>query len=142
MITRIEVFPKVFDTRGQVKKRKIISLGFNQVINVVFADIYSLNKSFSSKELVKITSSLSNPVNQITNHDGKFSYPKFNWAIEIGFLPGVTDNVGNTAKEIIEDMLEKKIISDEAVSSSQLLLISGAFTENEIHTLAEIFTIL
>ena len=30
----------------------------------------------------------------------------FEWALELGFLPGVTDNVANTATEIINDLFK------------------------------------
>ena len=48
---------------------------------------------------------LANPVTQRALVDKPLMPRRFDWALEIGFLPGVTDNVGNTAREAIEDLL-------------------------------------
>lgn len=59
------------------------------------------------------------------------------WGLEISFLPGMTDNVGNTAKQIVREYLMSKGHIDESVSikarSSKLLLSQGGFsTEDDI----------
>ena len=51
--------------------------------------------------------------------------PLFDYAIEVGFLPGVTDNVGTTARQMIEDFLAMKFGEGEMVSSSQLYFVRG-----------------
>ena len=48
----------------------------------------------------------------------------FDYAIEIGFLPGVTDNIGNTARESIED-LTGTVFMGQGVYSSQIMYVSG-----------------
>src|SRR3989344_6381222 len=60
----------------------------------------------------------------------------FSYLIEIGFLPGVTDNVGNTARQTIEDTLGRKLKSDENIFSSRLLFLSGALTPNIAEAMA------
>ncbi|CCE77084.1 MULTISPECIES: phosphoribosylformylglycinamidine synthase subunit PurL [Wolbachia] len=51
------------------------------------------------------------------------------WGLEISFLPGMTDNVGNTAKQIVREYLMSKGHIDESVSikarSSKLILSQG-----------------
>ncbi|UIP91894.1 phosphoribosylformylglycinamidine synthase [Wolbachia pipientis] len=59
------------------------------------------------------------------------------WGLEISFLPGMTDNVGNTAKQIVREYLMSKGHIDESVSikarSSKLILSQGGFpTEDDI----------
>ncbi|WP_010401689.1 phosphoribosylformylglycinamidine synthase subunit PurL [Wolbachia endosymbiont of Nasonia vitripennis] len=59
------------------------------------------------------------------------------WGLEISFLPGMTDNVGNTAKQIVREYLISKGHIDESVSikarSSKLILSQGGFpTEDDI----------
>lgn len=59
------------------------------------------------------------------------------WGLEISFLPGMTDNVGNTAKQIVREYLMSKRHIDESVSikarSSKLILSQGGFpTEDDI----------
>src|SRR3989338_96880 len=112
MINRIEVSSKISNTQ---------KIG-----------VYTIKKDLNQNQLKKIASSLTNPVYQ----DFKINQPtlvsKFYWAVETGFLPGVTDNVANTVKKIIKDQLKIKFIGDEGVFSSQLLLINGKFDEKDI----------
>ncbi|WP_264330424.1 phosphoribosylformylglycinamidine synthase subunit PurL [Wolbachia endosymbiont (group B) of Erebia ligea] len=59
------------------------------------------------------------------------------WGLEISFLPGMTDNVGNTAKQIVREYLMSKGHIDESVSikarSSKLILSQGNLpTEDDI----------
>ena len=42
----------------------------------------------------------------------------FDYAIEVGFLPGVTDNVGATARQTIEDFFSLKFAEGQSVASS------------------------
>jgi len=47
------------------------------------------------------------------------------YRIEVGFKPGVTDNVGKTSKEAIKDILKIELGKEEAVYTSKQFLISG-----------------
>ena len=78
-------------------------------------DAYLVDSKLSKKELVKLAEALANPILEkySINHlevlppsGGRTS--KFGYLIEIGFLPGVTDNVGSTVKEIATDMFHLK----------------------------------
>lgn len=112
MINRIEISSKFFNT---------------QIIKV-----YTIVKNLRQNQLKEIASSLTNPVYQ----DFKINQPtlvkKFSWAVETGFLPGVTDNIANTVKEIIKDQLNIKFTGDEGVFTSQLVLIDGKINEKQI----------
>src|SRR3990170_4217577 len=102
MITRIEISTKVSDTRSLVRKAKIERLGYHKKINQVnIVDVYTINKNFSQTDLNKISTMLTNPVTQNASSKSSIHPPKFTVVFEIGFLPGVTDNVANTAKEMI-----------------------------------------
>lgn len=141
MAVRIEVFSKSIDARAQVKLKKFKSGGFN-VDKVEVLDVYTIDKKFSKNKLKKIAESLSNPISQgyqIRTEQGKEKnfLNNFNWAIETGFLPGVTDNIGHSAKEIIEDLLKIKFNLEETVYSSTRLLLSGSITEKETESLAK-----
>src|SRR3989344_2441797 len=58
------------------------------------------------------------------------------YAIEIGFHPGVTDNVGRTAKQTIEDCLDRKLKDSEGVYTSLVLFLDGSPREKEIAAMA------
>ncbi|MFA5770334.1 MAG: phosphoribosylformylglycinamidine synthase subunit PurL [Patescibacteria group bacterium] len=131
MISRIEIISKIPDTRAKLKKDQLHQVNKN-IDEVFLVDVYTVKKDLNQNQLKEIASSLSNPVYQ----DYKINQPtligKFSWGIETGFLPGVTDNIANTVKEIIKDQLKIKFIGDEGVFSSQLLLVDGKLDEEEI----------
>ncbi len=138
MIHRIEITSKVFDTRAWVKKEKLQKLGFGgRIKDLSLADVYTIDKKLNKKQLQKITAALINPVSQEGTINKAQRGKKFSWAIEIGYLPGVTDNVGNTAKELIEDLLKVKFAGDEGVYSSQLISITGKLSGKESESLAK-----
>lgn len=154
MITRIELTTKITDTRAQVRKKKIENIGFSGKIKALsLFDVYTVDKKLTSAQLEKISSALANPVTQIAsiNSDYVQNPPRpllvrredqgnnesiFDFAIEIGFLPGVTDNVANTAKEIISDLLQVQFERDENVYTSQVTFITGKLTKEEIKQIA------
>ncbi len=142
MAMRIEIETIVPDARGENRKDKLRNLGFN-VNDVWLRDIYIIDKTFSVSETEKIKSSLCNPVTQMaTIQDAIKRHPpknRFSWAIEIGYLPGVTDNIAHTTKEIIEDLLKTKFINGEDVCTSQLMLIAGKISEKQIKDIALTF---
>ena len=130
-INRIEIISRIPDTRAKVKKNQLHQM--NKNINEVFLiDIYTIKKDLNQNQLKEIASSLTNSVYQNFNINKPTLINKFSWGIETGFLPGVTDNVGSTVKEIIKDQLKIKFIDDEGVFTSQLLLINGKFEEKDI----------
>ncbi|MBI3380135.1 phosphoribosylformylglycinamidine synthase [Candidatus Gottesmanbacteria bacterium] len=142
-VFRIGVYSKVFDSRAEVRKQNLHNLGCKNVIDVWLEDIYTLKIKLSSFQLTQIGSSLSNPVTQsfyIQPQNSKKSYRaynKFSYAIEISFLPGVTDNISHTTKELIEDLLKVKFTNDEDIYSSQITFINGKLNLNEVNYIAE-----
>lgn len=137
MAKRIEVYPIVSDTRAEVKLKKLKSLGF-KVNAVAVEDVYTIDKDLTPEQFKRVGESLVNPVIQdfrVKPGNDREQVSRFNYAVEIGFLPGVTDNIGNTTREIIEDLLKVKFSSGEAVYSSQLLLLKGVLSTKEIANL-------
>lgn len=142
MVFRIEVISKVIQTKGKQWLKIIEALGFIEKIESVEAvDVYTVDKKFSAKEITKISSSLINKFSEkyVIKRVGRKQKMdlKFNFAVEIGFLPGVTDNVGNTVKECIEDLLKIKFNINEGVYSSKLVFITGKFSNQEIKEVGE-----
>ncbi|HZJ18557.1 MAG TPA: AIR synthase-related protein, partial [Patescibacteria group bacterium] len=136
MITRIEVVSKTSDAKAKNKKGKIESTGFKgKIKNIFLCDVYTVDKKISKIDIEKIASSLHNPVSQSIYINTLLPF-KFNWALEIGFLPGITDNVANTAKEIIEDLLKIKFKKNENAYTSQLILIDAKLNRKEIDAIA------
>ncbi|MFA7685831.1 MAG: AIR synthase-related protein [Candidatus Gracilibacteria bacterium] len=135
---RIEIFTKVNDTRSQVllNKLKNSKIGITEARVI---EVYTINKDFSKEDIQKIADILSNPVSQeylIDDYDLK---TPFDFAIEIGFLPGVTDNIATTAKESIEDLFKTKFSGEESVHTSQLMLLKGSLTEDQSKEIGKSF---
>ena len=56
----------------------------------------------------------------------------FSFAVEIGYLPGVTDNVGNTVREAIADFFHIKDSSKISAYTSKIFLISGSVALHDV----------
>ncbi len=135
---RIEVGFRVSDTRASARTTQLAQLSFGNALKEVFiVDVYTLDKDFSDEDLQKIGSALANPVLQDFSVDEAYSVPEFDWAIEIGFLPGVTDNVGHTAQEITENLLDVEFDGQEAVYSSQITYVKGDLTREQAQEIGE-----
>lgn len=70
---------------------------------------YIIDAPLSRRELEKVGSELSNGITEAYAIDRILAPKTFAYAAEVGFLPGVTDNVGMTVREMIEDALGKKL---------------------------------
>lgn len=81
-----------------------------------FVQSYLLTHSFSPTELTKIAHALTNPVLENFSINSFFKIKKA-FAVEIGFKPGVTDNVAKTVKETVIDLLKGKAKPFEVYSS-------------------------
>ncbi len=136
-LSRIEVSFQE-DARAASAKKAIKRAGFGKVENVFLNDVYTISSAFSEKELEKCASLLHNPVTQRFSIGKPLVPEQFDWAIEIGFLPGVTDNIGKTASETLQDFFGEEAGSLE-VFSSQLFFLKGNFSEKEVQRIAEVF---
>jgi len=112
MISRIYIAPKKVSTK---------------------ADSYLIDSKLSKKELIKLAEMLTNPTleDYFINESPKIN--NYQCAIEIGFLPGVTDNVGHTVKEIATDLLHLKKDFNFNVYTSKIFFIK----EKEIEKVRE-----
>ncbi|WP_067072596.1 phosphoribosylformylglycinamidine synthase subunit PurL [Methanoculleus horonobensis] len=134
-VHRIEV-QYTRDPRLPTRTERFRSLGF-PLRELHLVDVYTIataRRDFSPDELSQIGAQLSNPVVQRYSVD-RPTEAGFDYAIEVGFLPGVTDNAGTTAKQTIEDYFGFRFGEGEAVFSSQLYLVSGDLTPESLERL-------
>lgn len=133
MAIRLEVISIVPDTRAKVKQKQFSQLGLkNHIKEVTLVDVYTLDKKFTSKELLEITHLLVYFVTQKGSFQKPLSPKEFTWAIEVGFLPGVTDNIASTAQEMIEDKLQAKFKNGEGVYTSTVTFVDGKIAEEDV----------
>jgi len=135
MVHRIEIASTISDARAAVMGRSISRLGFVNFDDVKLVDVYTVDSDFSPGDLEMINDILVNPVTQDVVGSGE-QYGSFDWAVEIGFLPGVTDNVGETTRQGIVDSLGESLPDDQRVYSSQLMLLSGDLSYDQVRDIA------
>jgi phosphoribosylformylglycinamidine synthase II len=134
MTSRIEVgFKKgMKDALGEgVKKRIVEDLHIN-VDSVRTIEVYTFDAHLSGKELALLGEKLfADPVIQVFS--SKPLAEDFSWLIEVGFKPGVTDNVGATSKKASEDVLKTEL---RGVYFSRQYLIRGNITKEDADKIA------
>jgi phosphoribosylformylglycinamidine synthase subunit PurSL len=135
MLWRIEttVRPHVADVVGRRVAGKIVSELGLPVEGVRLIRVFTV-AGLSREEAQKVVelAALHDPVLQTASllplgHG-------FDWAIEVGFRPGVTDNEGRTAKETIALVLglSPERAAETNVFTSQQYLLSGKLAENQV----------
>ena len=138
MISRIYVIPKIKDSRERLFLKSWNSLNISgKVKTISIIDSYLVDSSLSNEQILQSAKMLTNPIiekfsiNEILKNAGKFNY-----IIEIGFLPGVTDNVGNTAKETVVDLLHLKKDANLKIYTSKVFIISGSVKLEDVKKIA------
>ena len=137
MLNRIEVGFRegIRDAMGERTGRRITEELGIPVENVKTVEVYTIEGRLTRSELKRIAAGpLSDPIIQKTAVNGGLA-EKFDWLIEVGFRPGVTDNVGRTAREAMRLLLEDPD-RDISVYTSRQYLISGALGRDEIEWIA------
>lgn len=142
-VTRIEVAfkPSIKDALG-IKVLKKIKQGLNlNAEKVYFVKVYLVEGDFSNDLLEEFASSaLCDPIIQvytINEHIGRLLNYEFDWVLEIGYRPGVTDNEGKIAEEALSYILERPLDSEkEGVYFARQFLIKGLLTREEVEKIA------
>ncbi|HQK08108.1 MAG TPA: phosphoribosylformylglycinamidine synthase, partial [Spirochaetota bacterium] len=128
---RIEVYYTILDSRGTIVQKKLNYLGY-PVEKAVRTDNYLINIQLTEDEIVKVAQSLIQPVTQNYTINKAFAPEIFTYAIEIGYLPGVTDNVAHTTREMIEDIIKKPLNPEKSVFTSFTYFLWGSIDANTI----------
>ncbi len=135
MIHRIEIYypqPEL-DTRARRIFDRLNGLGLSGRISAVFiSDIYSLEGDFSAAELLQAAQLLSNPVVHQFIIDKARTLKDFSHAIEVGFLPGVTDNVASTTRETLQDSWQHRFPREARIYSSRIFYLVGDIDEQDV----------
>ncbi|HJV64703.1 MAG TPA: phosphoribosylformylglycinamidine synthase subunit PurS [Geomonas sp.] len=135
---RIEITLKdeVRDPRGERIKREIEHFLHLNVESVRTIDVYTVDAQLSAEELERVAAGpFCDPVIQ-HYHVDKAAASGFDFLIEVGFRPGVTDNVGRTAGEAIGYLLGRPLAAGEAVYTSVQYLVSGKLTAADAEKIA------
>lgn len=142
MAIQIEVAhkPGVRDAAGEAVVRRIRADLSLDVDGIRVLDVYSIDKDLNEEQTEKARQRLfTDPITQ-ESVVGRPYEARFDWALEIGFLPGVTDNAGRTSRDGLQDLLAIRFREGEAVYTSKRYLISGALEETAVNRIAELLS--
>ncbi|MBI3118004.1 MAG: phosphoribosylformylglycinamidine synthase subunit PurL [Candidatus Hydrogenedentes bacterium] len=135
MLNRIEVAMKQGrpDPAGAALQQRLAEDLHLQVDDVRVIDVYTIHAELAAQELERVrTELLTDPIIQESclNHSIARDY---DFLIEVGFRPGVTDNIGRIAKEGIEDTLGRALRVEEAVYKSTQYALRGVDDAQAVH---------
>lgn len=121
-VHRIEVG---ISTNRNVRNDILHDLSISDVSKVEVINVYTIEGGeLTTKELNFLGKEVfSDPIVEIFKVDNHLATPFPGTIVEVGFKPGVTDNVGMTAVEAIKDAINKDVF---AVYSSKQYLLHGA----------------
>ena len=138
MAVRLEIALKehLFDAEGASLCRKIHDyfgwdVGAARVIHIV-----TLDTGLSGDELEAVRKAIF--TNPVTQDSGFQPMAKgFDWAVWVGFRPGVRDTAGSVALEAVCDYLGRPLSTDDAAYTSSLYTLSGTTLGRErVETIA------
>ena len=118
----------------KVKRRIERDLGI-RVETVRTVEVYVIDASLTKAQLQELARAYSDPITQRYTIDEPIARD-FDWVIEVGFLPGVTDNVGRTARETLLQVLRIPLREEEKVYTSRQYLIKGELGREEAGRIA------
>jgi phosphoribosylformylglycinamidine synthase II len=124
------------DPLGESVQRSIAEdLGYS-VEAVRTIEVYTIDAQLTDQEVERLRAELfTDPIVQESSATARLARD-FSWVIEVGFRPGVTDNVGKTAREGIETVLGHVLAPDEAVYTSRQYLLTGRLSRAEVERVA------
>ena len=97
------------DARGQrlkIQARQALQLPLQSVQTRM---VYKIDAQLTRKELQAARKAFTDPLSGVSAI-GRLRPPRhFDWLIEIGFLPGVTDNAGRVARLALSDALARTL---------------------------------
>jgi phosphoribosylformylglycinamidine synthase len=130
MAHRVEVGmkPGQRDAAGDAVRGQLAEdLGIH-VDDVRVVDVYTINADVNAEELERVRGELfTDPIIQESTIDASLARD-FKYLVEVGFRPGVTDNVGKSAAEGVADAIGRELADDEAVFKSTQYAIRGDVT--------------
>ena len=133
MYYRIEITPAktAFDVRASSILKKISKYSGISVKKVMTRDVYSLFVNTNEEEISTIAEEITDSVG-CKWKIGQTDVPGYDWIILIGYKPGVTDNIANTAREAICDIINRPLQDDEWIFSSIEYLIQAPHISQEL----------
>ena len=143
MADRIEIGVKagIRDALGEKIRRRIVEhLGIH-VDALQTREVYTIDCPASETALTddELRAAAAGPLSDPVIQEYAINRPlagRFDWLIEVGFRPGVTDNVGKTAREALGLLWMKTPAATPPVYTSRQYLITGPIGARDAETIA------
>ncbi len=130
--------PAVADAHGQQVARAARAHLDLPPLAVRTREIFTIDAALTDDEMARVARELTDPVIQLAGTPRLEPDEPFDWMVIVGFKPGVTDNIGRTARAALADILGRKLAADEAVYTARAYLLRGAgLTRAHAQALAE-----
>ena len=140
MIFRIELSPldNWRDAKAESVKKQITDILKLPVKNVKTREVYTVSADITEQQIQKVADELKNPIIQNVKI-GISPVSGFDWLIIVGFLPGVTDNIGRTATLAVGDIIGRKLNQkrEKVFSSTEYFLYAPELKKNEIESIGK-----
>ncbi|MBI4094128.1 phosphoribosylformylglycinamidine synthase, partial [Candidatus Kaiserbacteria bacterium] len=133
MTARIAVSSTIEDARAKKLLQTLKGLFPEaRLTNVATAAVYTIDAALTAEQIRGSAERLTNPITEQFFIGDVLAPDGYAYAIEIGYLPGVKDNLGATVQETIEDTTGRKFRDGEAVYSSRFIFFTGDISKSEV----------
>ncbi len=139
MIYRIEIGLKdgVPDARGRGVIHRAEGALKMAIAECRTRDVYKVAANIDDATAAVVQKTFADPV-VAESAMGRLEAPAaFDWMLEVGFKPGVTDNVGRTARGALKDVVGRELEWEEQVYTSIQYFLSGDLSKADVEHLGK-----
>ncbi|MCU0660706.1 MAG: AIR synthase-related protein [Myxococcota bacterium] len=109
-------------------------LGY-EVLKVRCVDVFTVDAALDVDDLTTLAAAIADPVVCEWSVERPLARG-FDWLVEVGFRPGVTDNVGRTSTESARLLLSDRWPTGARIHTSRQYLLSGELVRSEVEAIA------
>ena len=139
MIYRIEIGLKdgVPDARGRGVIHRAKGALKMDIEECRTRDVYKVVANIDIEKAAEVQKTFADPVVAVSAMDRLPAPESFDWMLEIGFKPGVTDNVGRTARGALKDVVGRELEWEEQVYTCIQYFLSGDLSREDVEHLGK-----
>lgn len=139
MIYRIEIGLKdgVPDARGRGVIHRAAGALKMEIAECRTRDVYKVVAEIDAATAETVRKTFADPVVAASAMDRLPAPASFDWMLEVGFKPGVTDNVGRTARGALKDVVGRELAWEEQVYTSIQYFLSGNLSREDVEHLGK-----
>ena len=127
----------MFDAQGHMDAQAVRN-GCGIKVIVEYRKIFTEDLDISDQEAGRFAGALAHPVTH-TATIGSAPAKRFDYAVEVGYKPGVMDPEGRSAKILAQDVLGRGFPFEKRVAVSHLRLIRGKLDKDRLARVAGLF---